>query len=104
MSSTVTGINYENDARNNVEQARSGLISQLNATADVASTVNAASSRAAALSAPQGYSPLGQMFGAFTNVLDTQRRYETTAALTGTEPYYNTGLFTPRKDAIRNTP
>lgn len=98
-----TALNYENDARNNIEQARSGLTSQLNATADVAGTVSAANSRAAALSAPQGYSPLGQMFGTFTNVLNTQKNYETTAALTGTEPYYNTGLFTPRKDAIRNT-
>lgn len=97
-------LNYENDARNNVEQGRSNLISRLNATADVASTVSSANNQAAALSAPQGYSPLGQMFGAFTSALDTQRRYETTAALTGSKPYINTGLFTPRKDAISNSP
>lgn len=99
-----TALNYENDARNNIEQARSGLISQLNATSDVAGTVNAANSRAAALSAPQGYSPLGQMFGAFTGTLGTQAAYERSAANGGSKPYVNTGLFSQRKDAISNTP
>lgn len=98
-----TALNYENDARNNVEQARSSLISQLNATADVGGTVNAANSRAAALSAQQGYSPLGQMFSAFTNALGTQAANERTAALTGGQSYYNTGLFGPKKNAVQVT-
>jgi hypothetical protein len=98
-----TGLNYENDARNNVEQARSNLISQLNATADVSGTVNSANSRAAALSAQQGYSPLGQMFSAFTNALGVQAANERTAALTGGKSFYNTGLFTPSQNAVQVT-
>lgn len=96
-----TALNYENTARNNVEQTRSSLISQLNATADLAGAVNAANNRAAALSAQQGYSPLGQMFGAFTNALGVQAANERTAALTGGKSFYNTGLFTPSQNAVQ---
>ncbi|MBI2240290.1 MAG: hypothetical protein HYU59_05740 [Magnetospirillum gryphiswaldense] len=98
-----TGLNHENDARNNVEQARSNLISQLNATADVSGAVNSANSRAAALSAQQGYSPLGQLFSAFTNTLGTQAAYERSAAIGGAKPYINTGLFAPSQNAVTVT-
>lgn len=98
-----TALNYANDARNNVESARSSLISQLNATADQTGAINSATSRAAALSAPQGYSPLGQMFSAFTSALGQQAANEQTAAITGQPSYYNTGLFSSNKSAVKTT-
>lgn len=95
-----TALNYSNDARNNVEQSRSNLISQLNATSDVSGAVTSANNRAAALTAQTGYSPLGQLFATFTNALSNQAQQEQTAALTGSPSYYNTGLFGPRKDSV----
>lgn len=95
-----TALNFENEARNNVERARGDLISQLNASADVSSAVTGANNRAAALSAPPGYSPLGQLFAAFTGGLGAQAQAERTAALTGAKPRYNTGLFAPSSSAV----
>lgn len=98
-----TALNYGNEARNNVESARSSLISQLNASADQNGAINSATARAAALSAPQGYSPLGQMFSAFTSALGQQAANEQIASLTGTPSYYNTGLFSAKKNAVTTT-
>lgn len=98
-----TALNYENDARNNVESARASLIQQLNASADQSAAVQGATNRAAALSAPVGYSPLGQMFSSFTNALGQQAQNEQTAGLTGTSSYYNTGLFGPSKKSVSVT-
>ena len=95
-----TALNYENDARNNVESARASLVQQLNASADQDAAIQNATSRAEALSAPVGYSPIGQMFSSFTGALGQQAQYEQTAGLTGPSSYYNTGLFGPSKKSV----
>lgn len=86
-------------ARNAVESARSDLISTLNATGDVGAAINSANARATALSQPEAYSPLGQLFGAFTSGLGTQAALERANYLSGgqTSPAYQTGLFAPSK-------
>lgn len=98
-----TALNYENSARNSVESARSNLIGMLNATSDTQGAVNSALNQATILSAPEGYSPLGQMFGTFLSALGQQATNERTAALLGTKPYYNTGLFTPSSSSVKVT-
>lgn len=88
-------LNYENKLRGSVEDARGNLISMLSSSGDVAGTVNNATTRAAALSAPEAYDPIGQMFTTFTNTLGTQAGLERNAALTGgaIQPRYNMGLY-----------
>jgi len=88
-------LSYETDARNNVENARSGLLSTLNATGDAEGAANSSLSRAAALSAPEAFSPLSQLFASFTSALGTQAAQEKAAAMSGGSytPKYNTGLF-----------
>lgn len=98
-----TALNYENDARNDVESARASLIQQLNASADQDAAIQNATSRASALSAPVGYSPIGPMFSSFTSALGQQAQNEQTAGLTGTSSYYNTGLFGPNKKSVSVT-
>lgn len=97
-----TGLNYENNARNNVESARSGLISQLNSTADVAGAINSANSRAAALSASDSYSPLGQLFATFTSALGSKMAADRTAALTGGSTG-STNLFGTNNSAVKTS-
>lgn len=96
-------LSYENDAKNNVESARSNLISTLSATGDAAGAANSALSRASALSAPQAYSPLGQLFSTFTGALGQQAQAEQNAGLFGTQSNFNTGLFGPNKNAAQVT-
>lgn len=55
-------INQENSARQNVENTRSNLVAELNATGDNAAAAQAAMRQAANLNMPQGFSPLGQLF------------------------------------------
>lgn len=88
-------LSYENQARNAVEDARSGLIATLNATGDAQGAANSAINRSIALSQPDAYSPLGQLFVDFTSGLGSQAAQERAAAASGglyTSPY-NTGLF-----------
>lgn len=59
-------INAGNSARSDLENSRSSLLSTLSATADPASAAAQAQSRAAILSAPQSFSPLGDVFQKFT--------------------------------------
>ena len=94
------GQTYANKARTSVEDARSGLITTLNATG----AANGAISRSAALSQPPGFSPIGDAFEAFGRGLATQAGIERSAAYTGTTPLYNTGLFGTTAGAVRNTP
>lgn len=63
------GFDIANNARRNVEDARSAIVSQLNATGDNQAAANAAMRQAQAANQPQGYSPLGQLFVNFTNTL-----------------------------------
>lgn len=63
------GFDVANNARRNVEDARSSIVAQLNATGDSQAAANAAMRQSQALNAPQGYSPLGQLFVNFTNTL-----------------------------------
>lgn len=88
-------LGYENQTRTNVEDARANLISMLSATGDAGGAVSGAISRASALSTPDAYDPIGQMFGTFTSTLGTQAGLEKNAALSGgaVQPRYNTGLF-----------
>lgn len=62
-------LDYENTARTNVENARSDLISMVNATGDADSAAASALARSKTLSATPAYSPLSGMFSDFTNTL-----------------------------------
>ncbi|CAB4120908.1 hypothetical protein UFOVP4_5 [uncultured Caudovirales phage] len=63
------GLDVANQARSDVEAARSNLVNQLNATGDDQAAAAGAVRNAAALNAPQGMSPVGQLFSDFTNTL-----------------------------------
>jgi chromosome segregation ATPase len=63
------GLDAANDARQNVEQNRSELISQLYSTSDPTQAANAALNRASVLSQQQSFSPLGQLFANTTGLL-----------------------------------
>ncbi len=86
-------LSYETGARNSVEDARSNLISTLNATGDAEGAATSALARSQALSAPAAYDPLGQLFTDFTNGLGIQAAQERSYAAGGAKPAYNTGLF-----------
>ncbi|ODT60955.1 MULTISPECIES: hypothetical protein [Paracoccus] len=74
----------QNAARNSVEDARSGLISQVNATGDATGATNAARARAEALSRPAGdFSPIGDMFQGFTGQLGQRYAAERAYAASG---------------------
>lgn len=87
-------LSYGTQARNNVENARSNLISTLNATGDAQGAVNSAMSRATALSAPPSYSAVGQLFTDFLSGLGTQAAAEKATAMSGGayKSPYNLGL------------
>jgi hypothetical protein len=63
------GMDAANDARNQVEQNRSELLAQLNATSDPAAAAASAVNRADVLSRQQSFSPLGQLFANTTGLL-----------------------------------
>lgn len=92
-------LSYSTDARNNVEKARSDLITMLNATGDAEGAANSALARSQALSQPQAFSPLTQLFADFTSGLGQQAAIERANSLSaqygGGQTYgrYNTGLF-----------
>lgn len=96
-------LGYANTARSSVEDARSGLISTLNATADAEGAAKSAISRAQTLSQPDVYSPLAQLFTTFTNSLGQQAQYEQAGALSNGAygGAYNTGLFGTNKKAVQ---
>ncbi len=94
-------LNYGTQARNNVEDARAGLIATLNATGDAEGAVNSALTRASALSQPAAYSPLSSLFADFTNTLGTQAAAERAYAATGQGATYSTGWFGPRAGSVQ---
>lgn len=90
-------LSYETEARTNVEKARSDLVTMLNATGDAEGAASSALARSQALSAPQAFSPLTQLFADFTGGLAQQANYEKNAAVGGPGGRYNTGLFSNTK-------
>lgn len=98
-------LDFENMTRNQVSDARSGLIRDLQATGDASGAQQAATNRATALSAAPTFSPLASLFGDFTGALATQANLEKGAAYSGgmIKPGYHTGLFATNPDAVKNT-
>lgn len=98
-------LSYETEARNSVEDARANLISTLNATGDAEGAASAAIARASALSKPQAYSPLSNLFADFTSALGTQAALEKANYYSGGQSggRYNTGLFSPRSGSVQVT-
>ncbi|MDM9629771.1 hypothetical protein QTL95_28205 [Rhizobium sp. S152] len=92
-------LSYKTQAQNNVEDARSNLISTLNATGDAEGAASSALTRASALSQPAAYSPLADLFTQFTAGLGTQAALEKANAYAGSGVgnsqigRYGTGLF-----------
>lgn len=85
-------LDYENQSRTNVENARSDLISMLNATGDAESAANSAIARSQALSATPSYNPLTSMFADFTNTLGTATAAERARAYGYGAPGSGTGI------------
>lgn len=88
-------LSFENRSRTAIEDARANLITTLNATGDAEGAANAALARSSALSQPDTYSPLGQLFADFTAGLGVQAAQERAFAASGGSyaPRYDTGLF-----------
>lgn len=59
------GLNRANALRNQVEDARSSVVADLNATGDNSAAANAAVRQAVNLGTPVGYSPLSNLFAGF---------------------------------------
>lgn len=95
-------LREESSARTAIEDARGGLISTLNATGDAEGASKAALARATALSRPEPYSPLTQLFADFTGTLGTQAALERANYYSGgaTGARYNTGLFAPSSSVV----
>ncbi len=78
--------------RGQVENNKSELYNQLSASADPKAAATTAAARASSLTAPQGYSPLGDLFASFLNPVSTAIAYERNGF-----PGTGTGLFAPKK-------
>lgn len=91
---------YANTAKNNVESARADLISALNSTGDASGAASSAINRATVLSQPAPFSPITDMFATFAGNLGTQAQIERNAALAGTRPTHNTGLFGNKNSVV----
>jgi hypothetical protein len=102
---TNEALSREQQQRNAVEGSRADLISLLQTTGDAQGATNQALSRASMLSAPQPFSPVGQMFQDFTSGLSTQAAMERAGAASGGRftPRYDTGLFSGSRSAVQNT-
>lgn len=97
-------LNYGTQSRTQVENARSDLVSMLNATGDAEGAASSALARSAALSQPAAYNPLTSLFADFTSALGTQAAAERAFAYGGgPRPTFNTGLFAPRAGATTVT-
>jgi hypothetical protein len=98
-------LGYENTARTNIADAKSGLINNVSATGDANGAAADATSRASALSQPDAYQPLGQLFSSVTSGLQTQAQLEQLGAFSGGQikPAFNTGLFGTSPGAVKVT-
>lgn len=98
-------LGAKNDARGSVEDARSSLIAQLNATGDATGAVNAATNRIQALSRPAGnFSPIADMFAGFTDQLSSRYAQERAyAASNGMSQGYKPAAYGPSSSAVRVT-
>jgi hypothetical protein len=95
------GQAYANTARTSVEDARSDLIKTLNATGDAQGAASGAINRAAALSQPDKFDPLSQLFADFTSTLGSQLALERAEAASGRDyARHNTGLFKPGRVSV----
>lgn len=65
VTATNEGINVANRTRGDVENARSNLVSMLNATGDSSAASSAAMREVGRLGEAEGFSPLGQVFASF---------------------------------------
>lgn len=63
------GLDYANQQRSNVENVRSGLVAELNATGDSTAAAQSALRQAFNLNTPQGFSPLADVFGSFASTI-----------------------------------
>lgn len=90
-------------ARTNVEDARTNLITTLNATGDADQAASSAINRASTLSQPAEYNPLSSLFADFTATLGSQAALERASAMgSPVRPRYNTGLFS-NSSSVRTT-
>lgn len=80
------GIAASQDLRRQVEQTRSNLVSQLEASADPTSAAQQATSMAASFAAPSPLPAIGNLFSDWANIYGTQRQ---TAAI---QPFIGRGL------------
>jgi hypothetical protein len=102
-------LDYENSARNNISNAKSDLVNELVSTGDNVQVSNDASSRAIAASQPDVYSPVSNVFSAFTGALGQQAAIEQANAYGGTGVglpqigRFNIGLYGPSPNAVVNT-
>ena len=103
LSLADQGQNLANQARSNVEDARGNLISTLNATGDATQTANSATARAGALSAPPGYSAIGDAFGTVLNGMAINAQNNRTQALMAGKPLSGTGLFGSSAGSVKTT-
>ncbi|MGU3358881.1 hypothetical protein ACLBWX_00965 [Methylobacterium sp. M6A4_1b] len=97
------GQNFANQARSSVEDARGNLISTLNATGDATQAAQSAAARAGALSAPQGYSALGDAFGAVLNGFAVNAQNNRAQAMLTGKPLSASGLFGSSSGAVKTT-
>jgi hypothetical protein len=58
-------LDQSNQTRSQIENIRSGIVAQLNATGDDQAAANSALRQTQNLNMPQGFSPMGQMFSDF---------------------------------------
>ena len=95
------GQEYANTAKTSVEDARQDLIKTLNVTGDAQGAASGAINRASALSAPDTYSPLSQLFSDFTASLGTQLALERAEAASGRDyARHSSGLFKPGRTSV----
>lgn len=103
QQATDQALSYENQAKTGVEDARSNLITTLNATGDAEGAANAAIARSQTLAQAPTYSPLSNLFADFTSLLGTQAAQDRANALSGgygSTARPNTGLYGNSKSVV----
>jgi len=96
QQATDQALSYENQAKTGVEDARSNLITTLNATGDAEGAANAAIARSQTLAQAPTYSPLSNLFADFTSLLGTQAAQDRANYLSGgnySSPTARSGLY-----------